>query len=136
MSRLLGFLFLYNGGLAELQNGYKSEKTAIQVKAFMTAFLLLSAIQLIPAFLFDTTTHIGALWGFVVPVLFFVCPDQNPDQPIAVMICDTIFAQLSLAISSVIPAYVSVPVSASTDGQGDQSQNLAIIAAVVVAGLL
>lgn len=107
ISRLLGFLFLYNGGLAELQTGYQSEKTAIQTKAYMTAFLILSAMQLIPTFLFDTVGHIGALWGFLVPVLFFVCPDWNPDQPIAIMVCDTFFAQLSLAISSVIPAYVS-----------------------------
>lgn len=73
----------------------------------MTAFLILSALQLIPSFLFDTGSHIGALWGFLVPVFFFICPDQNPDQPIAIMICDTIFAQLSLAMSSVIPVYVS-----------------------------
>lgn len=139
LARLLGFLFLYNGGLAELQNGYRSDKAAVQVKGFMTAFLLLSAMQLIPAVLFDTVGHIGALWGFLVPVLLFVCPDWNPDQPIAVMICDTFFAQISLAISSVIPSVVSAQMTQMSDvadDQGDQSQNLAIIAAVVVAGLL
>jgi hypothetical protein len=70
--------------------------------------LILSAIQLIPAVLFDTSTHMGALWGFLVPVLLFTCPDWNSDQPIAVMICDSVFASVSLAISSVIPASISV----------------------------
>lgn len=107
-ARMLGFIFLYNGGLAQLQSGYRSSRTANQVKAYLTTLLILSAIQLIPAVLFDTTTHMGALWGFLVPVLLFTCPDWNADQPIAVMICDSVFATISLAISSVIPASVQV----------------------------
>jgi hypothetical protein len=105
---MLGFLFLYNGGLAELKTGYASQKTANQVKAYLTTLLILSAIQLIPAVLFDTSSHMGALWGFLVPVFLFICPDWNPDQPIGVMICDSVFASLSLAISSVIPTFVQV----------------------------
>jgi len=108
LARMLGFIFLYNGGLAQLQSGYRSARTANQVKAYLTTLLILSAIQLIPAVLFDTTTHMGALWGFLVPVLLFTCPDWNADQPIAVMICDSVFATISLAISSVIPASVQV----------------------------
>lgn len=111
LARMLGFIFLYNGGLAQLQSGYRSPKTANQVKAYLTTLLILSAIQLIPAVLFDTTTHMGALWGFLVPVLLFTCPDWNADQPIAVMICDSVFATISLAISSVIPASVQVSLS-------------------------
>jgi len=105
---MLGFIFLYNGGLAQLQSGFRNPKTANQVKAYLTTLLILSAIQLIPAVLFDTTTHMGALWGFLVPVLLFTCPDWNPDQPIAVMICDSVFASISLAISSIIPTSVQV----------------------------
>jgi hypothetical protein len=111
LARMLGFIFLYNGGLAQLQSGYRSPKTTNQVKAYLTTLLILSAIQLIPAVLFDTTTHMGALWGFLVPVLLFTCPDWNADQPIAVMICDSVFATISLAISSVIPASVQVSLS-------------------------
>lgn len=105
---MLGFIFLYNGGLAELQNGYSSQKTANQVKGFLTSLLLLSAVQLVPAVLFDTGSHLGALWGFLLPVALFICPDWNADQPIAVMICDSVFASLSLAMSSVIPSSVQV----------------------------
>jgi hypothetical protein len=105
---MLGFVFLYNGGLAELQNGFKNPKTVSQVKAYLTTLLILSAAQIVPAILFDTTTHMGALWGFLLPVLLFTCPDWNADQPIAVMICDSVFAALSLALSSVIPPSVQV----------------------------
>lgn len=108
LARMLGFIFLYNGGLAQLQSGYRSSRTANQVKAYLSTLLILSAIQLIPAVLFNTTTHMGALWGFLVPVLLFTCPDWNADQPIAVMICDSVFATISLAISGVIPASVQV----------------------------
>jgi hypothetical protein len=139
-ARMLGFIFLYNGGLAELQGGYSSQKTANQVKAFLTALLLLSAVQLIPAVLFDTSSHWGALWGFVLPVFLFICPDWNADQPIAVMICDSVFASLSLAMSSIIPSSVQVCILAipehEPNDQVDQSQNLALLAGVVVAGLL
>ena len=107
-ARMLGFVFLYNGGLAELQKGFKNPKTVSQVKAYLTTLLILSAAQIVPAILFDTTTHMGALWGFLLPVLLFTCPDWNPDQPIAVMICDSVFASLSLALSSVIPPSVQV----------------------------
>ncbi|WVF67247.1 hypothetical protein IAT40_001995 [Kwoniella sp. CBS 6097] len=125
-ARYLGFLFLYQSGRTELKEGSESSRRANTVKSLLTVFLLLSAMQLIPNFLFDTYYHFGALWAFFLPVILFTTPwKDSPEVTIATLICDTFFASASMVIGGLIP-----------DGlQGENGQNMAILVGAVVAML-
>ena len=105
VGRLLGFLFVYNSGMQELSAGFgASDPRAHKVKSLLVAFLVVSAIQLVPTFLFDTSYHFGTLWCFFMPVLLFVTPNTDePNQTIAVIICDTVFSQIATVLESVTP---------------------------------
>ena len=104
-ARLLSFVFLYNSGVEELRSGFgTSDSKAHKVKSLLTVFLLVSLLELIPQFAFDTTYHFGALWTFLLPVLFFVTPDpKNPKETVAIWIADSIMGQVSNVIDSVVP---------------------------------
>ncbi|WVQ94846.1 hypothetical protein IAU59_001929 [Kwoniella sp. CBS 9459] len=125
-ARYLGFLFLFQSGTTELREGFESSRRANTVKSLLTVFLLLSAMQLIPNFLFDTYYHFGALWAFFLPVILFTTPwRDSPEVTIATLICDTFFASASMVIGGLIP-----------DGlQGENGQNMAILVGGVVAML-
>lgn len=109
VSRLLAFLFLYSSGMAELKEGFQSERRATTVKSLLVCYIIASSIQLIPAFMFDTYYHFGALWNFFLPVFLFVTPSKDkPKETIAVMICDTFFSQIASAINGIIPSGLNV----------------------------
>jgi len=117
-AHLLSFVFLYNSGTDELRAGFgASESRAYKVKSLLTVYLIVSVFEIVPAFAFDTTYHLGALWNFVLPVLLFVTPDKkNPKETVAVWIADSVFAQVSSVIDSIVPdAFV---VSRCGEGSG------------------
>ncbi|OCF43668.1 hypothetical protein I317_02418 [Kwoniella heveanensis CBS 569] len=125
-ARYLGFLFLWQSGTTELREGFVSSRRAHTVKSLLTVFLLLSAMQLIPNFLFDTYYHFGALWAFFLPVILFTTPwKDSPDVTIATLICDTFFASASMVIGGLIPEGL----------QGENGQNMAILVGGTVAML-
>lgn len=67
-------------------------------------YLIVSLFEIVPAFAFDTVYHFGALWNFLLPALLFVTPDRkNPKETLAVWIADSVFAQVSSVIESVVP---------------------------------
>jgi hypothetical protein len=105
LARLLSFAFLYKSGTTELSAGYGSSETrAFKVKSLLTAYSVVSLIDLLPTFAFDTTYHFGALWNFLFPVLLFIVPDKNnPKETLAVWIADSVFAQISSILSGFIP---------------------------------
>ncbi|WWD19771.1 hypothetical protein CI109_104235 [Kwoniella shandongensis] len=104
VARYLGFIFLYHSGLDELKAGFESGRRAPKVKSLLTVFILSSAMQLVPNFLFNTYYHFGALWSFFLPVILFITPWQDaPDQTIATLICDTFFSSGAVVIGSLIP---------------------------------
>ena len=104
-AKLLSFVFLYNTGTSELSSGFgTSETRAFKVKTLLTAYTIVSLFEIVPSFAFDTALHFGALCSFVLPVLLFVTPDKkNPKETIGVWIADSVFAQISSVIGSVIP---------------------------------
>ncbi|KAK8853343.1 hypothetical protein IAR55_004047 [Kwoniella newhampshirensis] len=126
VARYLGFIFMYRSGLDELKEGFESSRRAPKVKSLLTVFMLSSAIQLIPNFLFNTYYHFGALWSFFLPVILFITPWKDaPEQTLATLICDTFFSSGAAVLGSLIPASM----------QGENGQNLAILVGAVV-GLL
>lgn len=103
---MLGFFFLYNSGIDQLTAGFArpSDTSASKVKSLLIALLIVSSVQLVPAFLFDTVHHFGALWCFFLPIVLFVTPDGTGRGPtVATTIWDTVFSQISMAISTVVP---------------------------------
>ncbi|WWC64759.1 uncharacterized protein I303_107370 [Kwoniella dejecticola CBS 10117] len=126
VARWLGFVFLFGSGTEELRAGFESSRKANKIKSLLTVFLILSALQLIPNFLFDTYYHFGALWAFFLPVILFITPfKENPDQTIASMFCDTFFSSFSMGLGSLIPYSL----------QGENAQNMAILSGGIVAVL-
>ncbi|WWC72169.1 uncharacterized protein I206_106129 [Kwoniella pini CBS 10737] len=124
VARWLGFVFLFGSGTEELKLGFESSRKANKIKSLLTIFLILSALQLIPNFLFDTYYHFGALWSFFLPVILFITPfKETPDQTIASIICDTFFSSFSMVLGSLIPDSM----------QGENTQNMAILVGGVVA---
>nr|XP_031861628.1 uncharacterized protein CI109_002858 [Kwoniella shandongensis]KAA5528700.1 hypothetical protein CI109_002858 [Kwoniella shandongensis] len=124
VARYLGFIFLYHSGLDELKAGFESGRRAPKVKSLLTVFILSSAMQLVPNFLFNTYYHFGALWSFFLPVILFITPWQDaPDQTIATLICDTFFSSGAVVIGSLIPDSMG----------GENGQNMAILVGGVVA---
>ena len=114
-ARLLSFVFLYNSGLEELKAGFgsRSETSAMKVKSQLTVLLLVSFCEQVPMFLFDTTYHFGALWTFLLPMCLFITPDRrNPKETVAVWIADSIFAQVSNVLDSIVPEAFVVSVMA------------------------
>ena len=109
-ARLLSFVFLYNSGIDELKAGFgTSDSHAIKVKSLLTVYLLVSLFELVPTFAFDTTHHFGALWTFLLPAALFITPDpQKPKATIAVWVADSVFAQISNVIDSVVPDALTV----------------------------
>ncbi|WVQ64556.1 uncharacterized protein L199_002723 [Kwoniella botswanensis] len=126
VSRWLSFLFLFGTGLDELRQGFESSRRAPKIKSLLTVFVIVSALQLIPNFLFETYYHFGALWSFFLPVILFITPfKDSPDQTFASLLCDTFFGGVSMMISAVMPDSMS----------GENSQNMAVLAGVITAGL-
>lgn len=103
LARFLGFAFLYNTGVGLLRAGFESRRTAAKVQTLLATLLITSAFDLIPAFLFDSTHHFGALDGFFVPAILSTTPKPN-GPTIAKMISDIAFKQAGEVIDSVIPA--------------------------------
>ncbi|WWC91872.1 uncharacterized protein L201_006819 [Kwoniella dendrophila CBS 6074] len=124
IARWLGFIFLFGSGLEELKEGFESSRKANKIKSILTVFLLLSGLQLIPNFLFNTTYHFGALWSFFLPVILFITPwKESPDQTIASIICNTFFYSASMIIANLIPDSL----------QGENGQNMAMLVGAGVA---
>ncbi|WVW81461.1 hypothetical protein I302_103455 [Kwoniella bestiolae CBS 10118] len=125
-ARWLGFLLLFGTGTSELKEGFASSRKANKIKSLLTIIVLLSALQLIPNFLFDTYYHFGALWSFFLPVILFITPfKESPDQTLASILCDTFFGGAAMVLGGLIPDSMS----------GENGQNMAILAGVIVAGL-
>ena len=76
----------------------------MKVKSQLTVLLLVSLFEQVPMFLLDTTYHFGALWTFLLPMCLFITPDRkNPKETVAVWIADSIFAQVTNVLDSIIP---------------------------------
>jgi hypothetical protein len=137
-AHLLCFVFLYNSGTDELKAGFGSSETrAYKVKSLLTVFLLVSLFEIVPAFAFDTTYHFGALWNFLLPVLLFVTPDKkNPKETVAVWIADSVFAQISNVIESIVPGTFVVSPSIWDDCRGTDSQGSDQTTTFLVAGTM
>jgi hypothetical protein len=125
LARLLGFLLLYNTGLQLLQAGFESSRSPAKVKTLLSTFIISSLLSLVPSFLFDTSHHFGALWCFFLPALLFVTPTKG-GSTVAVMICDTLLAQVGDVVTSVVPEMF----------QGKEGRTSMMIASAVVASLL
>lgn len=125
LARLLGFLLLYNTGLKLLQSGFESPRSPPRVKSLLSTFIISSILSLVPSFLFDASHHFGALWCFFLPALLFVTPTKG-GSTVAVMICDTLFAQIGDVITSVVPEIF----------QGQEGRTSMMIAGGVIGGLL
>ncbi|ORX38546.1 SPX domain-domain-containing protein [Kockovaella imperatae] len=127
-ARLLSFVFLFNTGHDLLKKGWGSgsDTDAMKVKSFLTLYLLVSLLEMVPMFLFDTTYHFGALWTFLLPMALFITPNKsNPKETLAVWIADSIFAQVSNVLDSVVP-----------DGFVGSDQTTAFLSAGILALLL
>ncbi|KIY35115.1 hypothetical protein I305_02682 [Cryptococcus gattii E566] len=99
LASFLQFTFLYSSGIEELQKGFASGQRAAKVKSILTVFVVTSTLQLVPSFLFDTHYHFKALWGFSLPYMLFIAPWKDaPEQTVAALLCDTLFAPLSTNI--------------------------------------
>ncbi|KAK4684366.1 hypothetical protein P7C73_g5812, partial [Tremellales sp. Uapishka_1] len=123
LASFLSYLFLYQSGRSELQNGFESRSGAQTVKSLLTCFVLVSSMQLIPGFVFDTQYHFGALWNFFFPVLLFTTFSKDkPEETVANMICDSLFSGASGGLQGV---------TLGTFG-GDETQTWSIIGAVVL----
>lgn len=116
---------LYNTGRQLLQVGFESSSSPPKVKTLLATFIISSLISLIPGFLFDAAQHFGALWCFFLPALLFVTPTKG-GSTVAVMICDTLFAQIGDVITSVTPEIF----------QGKQGRTSMMITGGVIAALL
>jgi len=111
LSQFLSFIFLYNSGVEELRTGFgnKSETKAMKVKSLLVAFLVTSALQLIPAFLFDTHYHFGALWNFMLPIIMFITlTPKKPKETLGVLLADSLFGAASSVIDSITPEFLKV----------------------------
>lgn len=99
LASFLQFTFLYSSGIEELQKGFASGQRAAKVKSILTVFVVTSTLPLVPSFLFDTHYHFKALWGFSLPYMLFIAPWKDaPEQTVAALLCDTLFAPLSTNI--------------------------------------
>ncbi|WVQ86123.1 hypothetical protein IAT38_008291 [Cryptococcus sp. DSM 104549] len=95
-------------GLDHLRLGFGSGHKVDRTKSLLTTTMLISALQLIPSFIFDTQYHFGALWQFFVPVVLSITPWKDaPEQTVATTICDTFFSVWAAALNTALPNMLS-----------------------------
>jgi hypothetical protein len=111
LAQSLAFVFLFKTGREELKLGFstKSDTKAHKIKSLLVAFLMASALQLLPKILFDAHYHFGALWSFMLPAILFTTLDsKKPEETLAVWIADSCFALASSVIESITPDFLVV----------------------------
>ena len=68
-----------------------------------------SVFEVVPAFLFDASKHLGSLWVFGLPALLSVTPRPGGDT-LAGLICDNFFGRLSVFASDILPGSFTVSI--------------------------
>lgn len=107
LARILGFSFVYNTGVVLLKEGFESRKTAGKVKSLLTVLVVTSVFEVVPAFLFDASKHLGTLWSFGLPALLSITPTPG-GKTVAALFCDNFFAQIATFIGSIMPGSFQV----------------------------